>query len=218
VRALPVEAKICGLNDAPAIGAAVAGGAAFIGLVFYPPSPRALAPAAAAELVRQVPPGIRKVGLFVDAGDAEIEAVLEHLELDLLQLHGAETPARLGAIKARFGLAVMKAIKVAERADIDGAADYQEAADMLLFDAKAPKSMADALPGGNGLIFDWNLLRDRRWRRPWMLSGGLDAGNVADAVRISGAAMVDVSSGVEFAPGRKDPAAIKAFLDAVRQL
>ena len=218
MRALPVEAKICGLNDAPAIGAAVAGGAAFIGLVFYPPSPRALAPAAAAELVRQVPPGIRKVGLFVDAGDAEIEAVLEHLELDLLQLHGAETPARLGAIKARFGLAVMKAIKVAERADIDGAADYQEAADMLLFDAKAPKSMADALPGGNGLIFDWNLLRDRRWRRPWMLSGGLDAGNVADAVRISGAAMVDVSSGVEFAPGRKDPAAIKAFLDAVRQL
>lgn len=215
---LPVDAKICGLNDAEAMRAAVAGGAAFVGLVFYPPSPRALDPESAAELARLVPRGVRKVGLFVDPGEAEIEAVLERVDLDLLQLHGAEAPDRVAAIKARFGRSVMKAIKVAERADIDTAAAYQEIADILLFDAKAPKSMVDALPGGNGLIFDWNLLRGRAWKRPWMLSGGLNAGNVADAVRISGAAMVDVSSGVESAPGRKDPEAIKAFLDAVRQL
>lgn len=215
---MPIDAKICGLNEAEPLRAAVAGGAAFVGLVFYPPSPRALAPAEAGDLTRLVPPGVDKVGLFVDAGDAEIAAVLEHVELDLLQLHGGETPERVGAVKDRFGLRVIKAIKVAARTDIDAAADYQEAADILLFDAKAPKSMADALPGGNGLIFDWNLLRGRAWRRPWMLSGGLDADNVSDAVRISGAAMVDVSSGVESAPGRKDPKAIKAFLDAVRQL
>ncbi len=197
---------------------AVAGGAAMVGLVFYPPSPRAVTPAEATRLAAMAPPPIRKVALFVDAEDDEIAAVVAEAEIDLLQLHGAETPARVAEIKNRFGLPAMKAIKVAARADIEAAGAYEAVADILLLDAKAPKSMADALPGGNGLIFDWGLLQGRTWRCPWMLAGGLDADNVARAVRISGATMVDVSSGVEHAPGVKNPRAIKAFLDAVRQL
>ena len=204
--------------DEDAVAAAVAGGAAYVGLNFYPPSPRALSPDSAGALAGLIPNGVKKVGLFVDATDDAIETVLQVVPLDLLQLHGAETPERVAALKQRFGLPTMKAIKVAERADIDLAHAYEEVADLLLFDAKAPKSMVDALPGGNGLIFDWNLLKDRAWRRPWMLSGGLDAANVGDAIRISGAQRVDVSSGIESEPGRKDPLAIKAFLDAVKHL
>ena len=213
-----VAAKICGLTDSGALAAAVAGGAAFVGFVFYPPSPRALSGAAAGRLAAEVPAGVRKVGLVVDADDALIEAVLAEAPLDLLQLHGAETPERVAEVRRRFGLPVMKAIKVAAREDIAAAEAFEEVADILLFDAKAPRSLADALPGGNGLVFDWNLLRARRPRCPWMLSGGLDAGNVAMAVAISGAAMVDVSSGVEDSPGHKSPARIEAFLDAVRGL
>ncbi len=215
---MSVEAKICGLKEAEAMAQAVAGGAAMVGLVFYPPSPRAVTPAEATRLAAMAPPPIRKVALFVDAEDDEIAAVVAEAEIDLLQLHGAETPARVAEIKNRFGLPAMKAIKVAARADIEAAGAYEAVADILLLDAKAPKSMADALPGGNGLIFDWGLLQGRTWRCPWMLAGGLDADNVARAVRISGATMVDVSSGVEHAPGVKNPRAIKAFLDAVRQL
>ena len=215
---MAVSAKICGVNDEDAVAAAVAGGAAYVGLNFYPPSPRALSPDSAGALAGLIPNGVKKVGLFVDATDDAIETVLQVVPLDLLQLHGAETPERVAALKQRFGLPTMKAIKVAERADIDLAHAYEEVADLLLFDAKAPKSMVDALPGGNGLIFDWNLLTDRAWRRPWMLSGGLDAANVGDAVRISGTQRVDVSSGVESEPGQKDPVAIKAFLDAVKCL
>ena len=215
---MAVSAKICGVNDEDAVAAAVAGGAAYVGLNFYPPSPRALSPDSAGALAGLIPNGVKKVGLFVDATDDAIETVLQVVPLDLLQLHGAETPERVAALKQRFGLPTMKAIKVAERADIDLAHAYEEVADLLLFDAKAPKSMVDALPGGNGLIFDWNLLKDRAWRRPWMLSGGLDAANVGDAIRISGAQRVDVSSGIESEPGRKDPLAIKAFLDAVKHL
>ena len=215
---MAVSAKICGVNDEDAVVAAVAGGAAYVGLNFYPPSPRALSPDSASALAGLIPNGVKKVGLFVDATDDAIETVLQVVPLDLLQLHGAETPERVAAIKQRFGLPAMKAIKVAERADIDTAHAFEEVADLLLFDAKAPKSMVDALPGGNGLIFDWNLLTDRAWRRPWMLSGGLDAANVGDAVRISGTHRVDVSSGVESEPGQKDPVAIKAFLDAVKCL
>ena len=214
---MSVEAKICGLKEAEAMAQAVAGGAAMVGLVFYPPSPRAVTPAEATRLAAMAPPPIRKVALFVDAEDDEIAAVVAEAEIDLLQLHGAETPARVAEIKNRFGLPAMKAIKVAARADIEAAGAYEAVADILLLDAKAPKSMADALPGGNGLIFDWGLLQGRTWRCPWMLAGGLDADNVARAVRISGATMVDVSSGVEHAPGVKNPRAIKAFLDAVRQ-
>jgi len=215
---MAVAAKICGLNAVEPLEAALAGGAAFVGFVFYPPSPRALSPSAAGALAVRVPDGVTKVGLFVDATDDEIATVLAEVRLDLLQLHGQETPERVTAVKARFARPAMKAIKVAARADVAAAEAFEPVADILLFDAKAPTDMADALPGGNGLVFDWNLLRERPARKPWMLSGGLDAGNVAEAAAISGAAMVDVSSGVESAPGCKDPARIKAFLDAVRAL
>lgn len=215
---MTIAAKICGLSDAETLRAAVEAGAALVGFVFYPPSPRAVTPAQAKALAADVPAGVQKVGLFVDPDDALLDEVLAAVSLDLLQLHGQERPERVAEIAKRTGVPVMKVIKVAERADIEAAHAYEDVADRLLFDAKAPKTMADALPGGNGLVFDWNLLGGKSWRRPWMLSGGLDAGNVADAVRISGAPAVDVSSGVETAPGAKDPAAIKAFLDAVKAL
>jgi phosphoribosylanthranilate isomerase len=217
-RSRPVAAKICGLKDAAGIDAAISGGARYVGLNFFPPSPRAVTPARAAELAITIPGTVTKVGLFVDPDDGLLRGVLDHLALDLIQLHGGEDPERVDAIKALTGLPVLKAIKVASAADLDGAGDFDGVADMLLFDAKAPKDLANALPGGNGLVFDWNLLAGRRWQQPWMLSGGLDAGNVAQAVTIAGARAVDVSSGVERAPGEKDPAAIKAFLDAVKAL
>ncbi|MDP6691604.1 MAG: phosphoribosylanthranilate isomerase [Alphaproteobacteria bacterium] len=214
----PVAAKICGLNDLSSLDAAVASGAAYVGLNFYPPSPRAVTPAQARELCGHVPQSVKKVGLFVDPDDRLLREVLDQVPLDLIQLHGSESPARVREIKALTKLPVLKAIKVANGADLDAAKAYDGVADMLLFDAKAPKDLADALPGGNGLIFDWNMLTGRHWQQPWMLAGGLDAGNVAQAVSIAGARAVDVSSGVEHRPGVKDPAAIKAFLDAVKAL
>ncbi|MBT3369854.1 MAG: phosphoribosylanthranilate isomerase [Rhodospirillaceae bacterium] len=214
----PIEAKICGLNDVASIDAAVANGASYVGLMFYPPSPRAVTPEQARELSSHIPAAVKKVGVFVDPDDELLQSVLAQVPLDLIQLHGSESPDRVGAIKTLTGLPVLKAIKVANASDLDGAGVYDGVADMLLFDAKAPKDLADALPGGNGLVFDWNLLSHRQWQQPWMLSGGLDAGNVVQAVGIAGACAVDVSSGVEHAPGVKDPAAIKAFLDAVKAL
>jgi phosphoribosylanthranilate isomerase len=196
----------------------VRAGADFVGFVFYPPSPRAVTPAQAAALAAKVPDHIAKVGLFVDADDATIAATLDQAPLQALQLHGAESVGRVGQIKAKFGLSVMKAVKVATADDVAAARIYEEAADWLLFDAKAPKTMAGALPGGNALSFDWRLLRNRKWALPWMLCGGLDVGNVADAVAITGAPAVDVSSGVEDRPGRKDPARIQAFLEVVAGL
>lgn len=215
---MTITAKICGLKDPEAIEAAVSGGAKYIGLNFFPPSPRAVTPARAADLAGLIPDHVQKVGLFVDPDDGLLAEVMNRVALDLIQLHGNENPERVAAIKAATGLPVLKAIKVETAADLDGARDFDGVADMLLFDAKAPKDMANALPGGNGLVFDWNLLAGRRWQRPWMLSGGLEPGNVAQAVTIAGARMVDVSSGVETSPGEKDPAAIKAFLDAVKAL
>jgi len=213
-----VRAKICGINDARAMAAAVAGGAAFVGLVFYPPSPRALAPEAAAALAAQVPEGVAKVGLFVDADDAHIAAALGPARLDMLQLHGAESPARVEALKAAHGLPVMKAVKIAGPEDLAAAEPYVGVADWLLFDAKAPASMPEALPGGNALSFDWQLIAGRDWPCPWMLSGGLTAANLAEAVAVSGARAVDVSSGVEDRPGRKNPDKIRDFLAAAKGL
>ncbi|MBT3535348.1 MAG: phosphoribosylanthranilate isomerase [Rhodospirillaceae bacterium] len=215
---MPIAVKICGLKDPDMIAAAVAGGVRYIGLVFFPRSPRAVTPVQAAALAQLVPERVIKVGLFVDPEDDLLVEVLAHVSLDLIQLHGGESPDRVARIKALTGLPVMKAIKVAKAEDLDEAAAFDGVADMLLFDAKAPKDMADALPGGNGLVFNWNLLAGRHWRQPWMLAGGLDAGNVVQAVTIAGALAVDVSTGVERAPGEKDPAAIKAFLDAVKTL
>jgi phosphoribosylanthranilate isomerase len=215
---MAVKAKICGLDSSAAVAAALAGGASHLGFVFYPPSPRAVTPAEAAALAGPVPAGTGRVGLFVDPDDAAVAAVLAHLPLDLLQLHGSEPPARMAALKARFGRPVMKAIKIGVAADIEHASAYLGAADWLLFDARPPAQMKGALPGGNAVSFDWQWLAGRRWPLPWMLSGGLHAGNVATAVAITGAVMVDVSSGVEDAPGRKNADKIAAFLAAVRAL
>jgi phosphoribosylanthranilate isomerase len=215
---MSVQAKICGVNSGEAMAAAVAGGADYVGLVFYPPSPRAVTAAEAADLVRGLPDNIIKVGLVVDMDDATLAAILSQVSLDLLQLHGAETPERVTEIRALAGLPVMKAIKIAVAEDIAVAERYLGAADRLLFDAKAPPDLKGALPGGNALMFDWTLLAGCDWPLPWMLSGGLDAGNVSDAVGISGAAAVDVSSGVEKSPGVKDPVRIREFLAAVKAL
>ncbi len=215
---MSVAVKICGINSTEAMAAAVGNGADFVGLVFYPPSPRALSPAEAKPLAARVPESVRKVGLFVDEDDAAFEAVLSGVPLDMLQLHGGESPARVREIKDRFGLPAIKAIKLAGTDDLAVAENYFDIADWLLFDAMPTADMAHALPGGNALAFDWRLLAGRDWPLPWMLSGGLDAGNVAEAVAISGAATVDVSSGVEDGPGRKSPAKIAVFLKAVAAL
>lgn len=209
---MPLAVKICGLSDAVALDAAVAGGARYVGFVFFPPSPRAILPEAAAALAARVPQGVLRVGLVVDAGDEDLQAITSAVPLDLLQLHGAETPERVAAVRARFRLPVMKAIPVAEAADLARAESYLGAADRLLFDARPPAGATR--PGGNAAAFDWRLLAGRRWPVPWLLAGGLDAANLGRAVRESGAEAVDVSSGVEDAPGRKSVTLIEAFLAA----
>lgn len=215
---MSVAVKICGLTSAEAVAAAVAGGARFIGFVFYPPSRRDLTPEQAASLVAGVAPGITRVGVFVDPDDATLEKVLAKVPLDLLQFHGTETPARLAALKDRFHLKVMKAIKVAGEVDLQAAKDFYAVADWLMFDAKPPKEFENALPGGNALAFDWQLLRQKQWPLPWMLSGGLNLDNLAEAVKTSRAEVLDVSSGVERRPGEKDPAKIRAFLARAKAL
>jgi phosphoribosylanthranilate isomerase len=215
---MALESKICGVSDRAAVAAAARGGARWIGLVFFPPSPRAVTAEQAASLAGEAPSGLGRVGLFVDPDDALLERVLGQVPLEMLQLHGSEPPARVAEIRTRFGRPVMKAIKVAQAEDLEAVERYAPVVDRLLFDAKAPKSMAGALPGGNALSFDWKLLAGRRWPRPWMLSGGLKAENLAEAVATTGAGAVDVSSGVESAPGAKDPALIAAFLELARGL
>jgi len=214
---MSVAAKICGLSSEAAVEAAVSGAAAYVGFVFYPPSPRFVTPARAGALCVGVPASVKRVALFVDADDATIAAVLDAAPIDILQFHGAEPPERVAAAKRRFGRPVMKAISVADPGDVAVAERYEGAADMLLFDAKPPRR-TDALPGGNGLAFDWQLIAGRKAALPWMLSGGLTADLLPEAVRISGASAVDVSSGVESAPGRKDIAKIHAFLEVARGL
>ena len=208
------EVKICGLTEAMHVAAAVDAGARFLGFVFFPKSPRAVTPEQAAVLAADVPVGVARVGLFVDPDDALLDAVLSAVPLDVIQLHGHETPDRVAAVKARCGLPVMKAIGLSGPEDLSQLIDYGVVADMLLVDAKPPKDAV--LPGGNGLAFDWRLLSGRRWLRPWMLAGGLTPENVAEAVRLTGAPIVDVSSGVESAPGVKDVARIRAFVAAAK--
>jgi len=215
---LSVKTKICGLSTPQTLGVAVAAGADFVGFVFYPPSPRAVTPAQAAALAAEVPDHVIKVGLFVDPDDATIAETLDQVPLQALQLHGSETPERVAEIKDNFGLMVMKAVKIENADDVSAARVYEDVADWLLFDAKTPKNMAGALPGGNALSFDWRLLQGRDWATPWMLCGGLDADNVAEAVAITGAGAVDVSSGVEDRPGHKDAGRIRAFLEVVASL
>jgi phosphoribosylanthranilate isomerase len=171
-----------------------------------------------AHLVSNLADEVLRVGLVVDADDSTIGGILEHVPLEFLQCHGSESPARVAEIKSRFQLPVIKAINIAGPKDVERARDYEQDADWMLFDAKPPKSMPNALPGGNALAFDWTLIADCSWTCPWMLSGGLDVDNVTEAVKVSGAQVVDVSSGVEDRPGAKNPARIVAFLDAVRAI
>jgi phosphoribosylanthranilate isomerase len=209
-----VRVKICGLRTAADVAAVAAAGAAYAGFVFFAKSPRNLTIAAARGLALSAPEGLCKVALTVDADDAALDAILAEVPLDMLQLHGHETPERVAQVRARYGLPVMKAIGVAGEADLAGLIEMSLVADQLLIDAK-PAAGAD-LPGGNGLAFDWRLLVGRKWLKPWMLAGGLTPANVAEAVRLTGARQVDVSSGVESAPGVKDPARIAAFVEAAQ--
>ena len=207
------QIKICGVTNAAALDAAVAGRADYAGLNFHPPSPRFLTPEAASRLAARNAGAIRRVGVFVDADDAGIAAAVAAGRLDALQLHGNETPQRAAEVSNRFGLPVWKVLAIASPADVRRAEAYADAADFLLFDAKTP---AGALPGGMGLAFDWRLVAAYRGRLPWGLAGGLSPANVAQAVRITGAPLVDTASGVESAPGVKDPARIAAFCAAAR--
>lgn len=203
--------KICGLRDAAALNAACAAGAGYLGFVHFPPSPRHLSLEAARALMLEAPPGVMKVVLAVDPDDALADA-LAALPLDMLQLHGKESPERAAALRARLGLPVMKALGVAGPEDVARIDAYEAVADQILVDAKpAPGA---TLPGGTGLRFDWRLIAGRRWAKPWMLAGGLDAGNVGEAMALTGARQLDVSSGVEDAPGVKSPARIAAFCAA----
>jgi len=205
--------KICGLGRPEDVAACAAAGAAYVGFVFFEKSPRHLSLSVARELAVLTPPGLAKVALTVNASDAELEDLIETVPLDILQLHGAESPDRVAELRSKFGLPVMKAVGVADESDLPALDDYAQVADQVLVDAKPPKG-AD-LPGGNGLAFDWRLIAGRRWPVPWMLAGGLTPDNVAEAVRLTGARQLDVSSGVESAPGVKDAGLIAGFVGAV---
>jgi phosphoribosylanthranilate isomerase len=207
------EVKICGLSDEAGVDAALEAGADFVGFVFFPPSPRNVSLARAAALARRARGKARLVALSVDAEDALLAAIAEALRPDLLQLHGRESAERLGAIGALTRRPVMKALGIAAAADLSAASGYAKA-ERLLLDAKPPREASR--PGGNGAAFDWSLLAAFTPGKPWFLSGGLGPGNIADALAATGAPAVDVSSGVESAPGRKDPELIHAFVTAVR--
>jgi phosphoribosylanthranilate isomerase len=211
---MPLLIKICGLNTPESVDAALEAGADAVGFVFFPPSPRHLGFEAARALGARVRDRALKVALAVDAADDWLAAVIEALRPDMLQLHGKETRDRVVMVRTRFGLPVIKALPIAERADLTPIRLYASVADRLLFDARAPREATR--PGGLGKSFDWRLLEGIDPGIPFMLSGGLDAGNVAEALRITNAPAVDVSSGVERAPGEKDPDKIRAFVRAAR--
>jgi phosphoribosylanthranilate isomerase len=205
------DIKICGITTADALEATIAANARYAGFVFYPPSPRNLTPSQSATLAAQAGSRIGKVGLFANADDLEISQAIAAAHLDAIQLHGNETPERSAQIKARFGKPVWKALPVACAADVDRALAYHDAVDLILFDAKTPKG---ALPGGMGLVFDWSFLGGYKAAQKWGLAGGLNPENVAEAIQITKAPLVDTSSGVESEPGVKDIEKIAAFCRA----
>ena len=209
-----IRVKICGLTRPADVQASVASGAAYVGFNFFPKSPRHIDIPGAASLAVDVPEGVAKVALVVDADDALLDALTGSVPIDILQLHGAEPPERVLAIKSRYGLPVMKVVGVATAADLPQLDAQGRVADQLLVDAKPPPG-ADR-PGGNAISFDWNLIAGRRWPVPWMLAGGLTAANVAEAIARTGAEQVDVASGVESAPGVKDAQMIADFIAAAR--
>jgi phosphoribosylanthranilate isomerase len=207
-----IRVKICGLTTPETVAAAVNAGAAYVGFVFFPKSPRHLTIEVARALAFDVPEGVAKVALTVNADDATLDEITANVPLDMLQLHGSESVERVAAVKTRYGLPVMKAVGIADAADLKAIDVYSSVADQILVDAKPPTN-AD-LPGGNGLTFDWRLIAGRRWSVPWMLAGGLTPDNVGEAVTLTGARQVDVSSGVESAPGLKNISAIRAFIES----
>jgi len=211
-----VAVKICGLTGPQDVVAAADAGARYVGFVFFPKSPRNVSVQQAKALAAEVPFGVAKVALTVNADDALLDEITQNVAIDILQLHGSESVERVAQIKARSGLPVMKAIGISDTDDLQKIVDYGRVADMLLVDAKPPKN-AD-LPGGNGLAFDWRLLAGRKWAVPWMLAGGLTPDNVQQAIQLTGARQVDVSSGVESAPGVKDPAKVAAFVSAAQDI
>jgi len=210
------SAKICGLSTPDAVASALDGKAAFVGFIFFPKSPRNVDPDLAAQLAEPARRrGVKVVAVVVDPEDNDLDRIVRIVRPDLIQLHGAETPARATQIGVRTGLGVIKAIPVSDAADLAAAHAFEDVAEHLMFDARPPKG--SALPGGVGASFDWTILKDRKFKRPHFLAGGLDPWNVTEAVRQSGAPLVDVSSGVERGPGYKDPALIQAFLETVRR-
>ena len=213
---MSIEVKICGLTDAAAVKAVVEGGAAMCGFAFFPASPRNLTPKEAAELTKGVPEGVIRVGLTVDADDALLAEIALVAKVDMVQLHGAETPARTNEVRERFGLPVIKVLAVQGPDDLAAAEAYQGVADRLMFDAKPPEDASR--PGGNARTFDWQVLKNQTFALPWLLAGGLTAENLIEAVKTSGAVAVDVSSGVEDAPGVKNVDKIRAFLAAAAAL
>lgn len=210
------RAKICGLSTPEAVRAALDGRATHIGFVFFAKSPRDIEPEAADRLAAPAgAAGVKIVAVTVDPDDVLLDRLMATLKPDFIQLHGRETPARARQIGVRTGVGIIKALSVSDASDIEAARTYESVVDHLMFDAKPPKDAV--LPGGTGSRFDWTLTAGRRFERPWFLAGGLDPWNVSEAMRLSGAPLVDVSSGVERGPGLKDPALITAFLDAVRR-
>jgi len=210
----PVSVKICGLATVDDVRACADAGANYMGLVFFEKSPRNIIIPAARELALAAPLGLAKVALVVNPSDAELDAITATVPLDMLQLHGRETPERVAEVKARYGLPVMKAVGIADGDDLPKLESYFGVANQILVDAKPPKG--GELPGGNGLSFDWRLIAGRRWPCPWMLAGGLTPENVAEAVKMTGAKQVDVSSGVEDAPGQKNAELIQKFVQSSR--
>ncbi len=206
---MSTKVKICGITTPEALNTAIRSGARFIGLVFYPKSPRNISFNTAHHLAKSVPTGVRTVALFVDPDDALLERVLGGIQIDMVQLHGNESPARVQEIKDKYHVQTIKAFRIANESDLSQVESYSAAADWFLFDAK-PKNAT--LPGGTGQSFDWAILKDRTWSKPWMLSGGLNPDNVTDALTLLHPDAVDVSSGVESAPGQKDLKRITKFI------
>lgn len=210
--AINTRIKICGLINPEQVAAVVKAGAHYVGFNFFAKSPRYAAPELARDLALDVPVGVAKVALTVNADDAVLDGIVNQVPLDMLQLHGHESPERVAEVRSRYGLPVMKAIGIADQSDVALIEIYGGVADQLLIDAKAPKGAV--LPGGNGLAFDWRLVKRKYWPCPWMLAGGLTPGNVAEAIAMTGALQVDVASGVETAPGVKDAGLIGDFVNA----
>lgn len=208
-----VKIKFCGITRSEDVQACQHAGAAYVGFNFFPKSPRYVSPERAGQLAALVPSGIVKVALVVNPVNALLDEIIAAASIDMIQLHGSETPKRVREVQARYGLPVMKVLPVAGPRDVARIADYEGVADQLLIDAKAPKGAE--LPGGNGVAFDWRLIAGRQWQGPWMLAGGLTAQNIAEAVRLTGADQVDLASGVESAPGVKDAQMMAEFAAAL---